>query len=162
MEVCTAKVAEHMASPGLGASKGEEPALAKPVRRCWRAIKPSSNIAAHLSISNFIIDIIAEVIGHVMRPNFVVFITDVPGVYDLPPSIPTAKLLPEIHAYVKPSNAKTNVNTEENPAQDIVMDLHHDHDVTGGMSRCSFTFGALISRSTILCPNTNCPNKHIL
>ena len=68
-------------------------------------------------------DVIAEVISQILRPNFVVFVTDVPGVFDIPPSNPNARLLPEI---------VISKNSSEGSELTPVTQMTHEHDVTGG------------------------------
>jgi len=59
----------------------------------------------------------------------VAFITDVAGVYDIPPSNPTAKLLHEIIVTATTDISTTKLDASEAP----VVQQTHEHDVTGGM-----------------------------
>jgi len=70
-------------------------------------------------------DLIAEILSEVLSPQFVVFITDVPGVYDLPPSNQNAKLQ---------SNIIVNEEEKGLHGQHFAeTGVVHEHDVTGGM-----------------------------
>lgn len=72
-------------------------------------------------------DTIAETISAILRPKFVVFITDVAGVYDIPPHLADAKLLRNLSV---PKKGKA-----ENPGDAPVTSGGHEHDVTGGMTQ---------------------------
>jgi isopentenyl phosphate kinase len=69
------------------------------------------------------LDTIAEMISLVLRPKFVVFITDVAGIYNIPPHLPDAKLLNDVWVKGETSNESDAPQTGSG----------HEHDVTGGM-----------------------------
>ena len=60
-----------------------------------------------------------------LRPKFVVFITDVAGIYDIPPHLPDAKLLRDVWVAKKGETS----SEREGP----VTSGGHQHDVTGGI-----------------------------
>ncbi|XP_057494047.1 isopentenyl phosphate kinase [Actinidia eriantha] len=88
-------------------------------------------------------DVIIHHLAEQLKPEFVVFLTDVLGVYDRPPTEPNAVLLREIEvredgswSVVKPALENTNKKVEISVAA---------HDTTGGM-RTKISEAAMIAK----------------
>lgn len=65
-----------------------------------------------------------------LRPNFVVFVTDVAGVYNIPPTQPGATLLREI--FVESAEQEGSTTRKETNSGPLTC-VGHEHDVTGGI-----------------------------
>ncbi|XP_047322679.1 isopentenyl phosphate kinase [Impatiens glandulifera] len=74
-------------------------------------------------------DVIIRHLAEELKPEFVVFITDVPGVYDRPPSEPNAVLLREIEVH---EDGSWSVLKPENVNKKVTFTVAA-HDTTGGM-----------------------------
>lgn len=66
-----------------------------------------------------------------LKPRFVVFITDVAGIYNVPPSQAGAKLLREV--FVDSAERRNGEITNPSSQNGPLTSGGHEHDVTGGI-----------------------------